>query len=479
MPHLDCSDDDDSDIYVVQDGKADKLNALVNIVSYTLASREPLLSIIKKQKFKVVIVDECHYLKSGESQRTKKLCPLITNADRAILLSGTASPSRPIELYTQFKSISSSKGLKKVDYGMRYCDLKQNGFGSDYSGASHLSELNLLLSTVMIRRLKSDVLSDLPPKKRSAVYIQADANQLNEIKQLKSKSGDGSKYIAAVRNSNTAEIYKTTGIAKLNSIKKYVKDMLRDGHKFLIFAHHTHVLDGIEEVVRKCKKEYIRIDGSTPKDERLERTNHFRTTPECLVAILSITAAGTGLTFTPCSTILFAELHWTPGILAQAEDRCHRIGQTSFVDIRYLLAKGTADDTIWPMIKSKLDVVGQALDDDLQQGKKQFGSGTMSSSVFLAGQTTLQFEKKTESEQSEDTVESEGELDFSILDVNKTTPTVEDVSVSTSTTKVETTKSSGKKRSSPSPSAGTKKRRKTDKDITQKNTLLSYFAAKK
>ncbi|MDP2436417.1 MAG: C-terminal helicase domain-containing protein, partial [archaeon] len=84
--------------------------------------------------------------------------------------------------------------------------------------------------------------------------------------------------------------------------------------------------------------------------------------PRCRVAILSITAAGTGLNFQTASLVIFAELSWTPGALLQAEDRAHRIGQTATVNVQYLFAPGTLDELMWPLIFKKLSVLDRALD---------------------------------------------------------------------------------------------------------------------
>eukprot|EP01126_Amoeba_proteus_P050619 TRINITY_DN599_c0_g1_i15.p1 TRINITY_DN599_c0_g1~~TRINITY_DN599_c0_g1_i15.p1 ORF type:complete len:249 (+),score=71.85 TRINITY_DN599_c0_g1_i15:428-1174(+) len=90
----------------------------------------------------------------------------------------------------------------------------------------------------------------------------------------------------------------------------------------------------------------------------------FQEDLDCKVALLSLMAAGVGLTLTSASLVIFAEMYWSPGVLVQAEDRCHRIGQeASSVDIRYLVAKNTIDDRIWEMLEKKLQVVGNALDD--------------------------------------------------------------------------------------------------------------------
>jgi SWI/SNF-related matrix-associated actin-dependent regulator 1 of chromatin subfamily A len=110
-----------------------------------------------------------------------------------------------------------------------------------------------------------------------------------------------------------------------------------------VFAHHKNVLDGIEKFIRGASDlpGYIRIDGSTPVDQRQEYVNQFQHDDDCRVALLSITAAGMGITLHAAAHVVFAELHWTPAYLAQAEDRVHRIGQRSHCLIHYVLARNT------------------------------------------------------------------------------------------------------------------------------------------
>lgn len=137
-----------------------------------------------------------------------------------------------------------------------------------------------------------------------------------------------------------------------------------DSCKFLIFAHHQEVLNGIEEEILKQKVGYIRIDGSVMTEKRQKLVNKFQTDDSCLVAILSITACATGLTLTKASTVVFAEMHFTPAIMIQAEDRAHRIGQeNNCVNVHYLYGSGTVDEIIFPKLREKFAVVTTTLDD--------------------------------------------------------------------------------------------------------------------
>ncbi|KAB7502383.1 SWI/SNF-related matrix-associated actin-dependent regulator of chromatin subfamily A-like protein 1 [Armadillidium nasatum] len=143
-------------------------------------------------------------------------------------------------------------------------------------------------------------------------------------------------------------------------LSEYVKELLTEGNKkFLVFAHHRIMLNSISETCEEQKVHYIRIDGSTNSESRQKLVDHFQTDPNTRVAVLSITAASSGITLTAAQLVVFAELYWNPGLLIQAEDRAHRIGQVDSVLVQYLVAKGTADDFIWPLVQSKLNILNK------------------------------------------------------------------------------------------------------------------------
>ena len=104
---------------------------------------------------------------------------------------------------------------------------------------------------------------------------------------------------------------------------------------------------------------YIRIDGSTSPKERQAQIKQFQTDPNFRIAILGISAAGVAVTLTASSTVWFAELFWTPALMIQAEDRCHRIGQNSRVHCLYFVASGTLDDPLWRLLEKKFRDLGE------------------------------------------------------------------------------------------------------------------------
>lgn len=348
-------------INVVVKAKDNMRSGLVNIVSYDLLNRmdKPQLA----NPFNVLIMDESHFLKNIKTARCKAALPLLKAAKRVILLSGTPAMSRPSELYTQILAVRPTLFPRFHEFGMRYCNAKQMTWGWDYSGSSNLGELKLLLEEcLMLRRLKSEVLSQLPSKQRKVVTVTIDG--VNG--RIKAALSVAAKELAQTQHSKIKEkeallvYYNHTAEAKTQAIMEYIMDMLECGReKFLVFAHHKLVLDHITNELGNKNIRYIRIDGATPSAERQQLCEEFQYSSKSCVAVLSITAANMGLTLHSAALVVFAELFWNPGVLIQAEDRVHRIGQTTSVDIHYLVAKGTADDHLWPMIQKKMNVLEQ------------------------------------------------------------------------------------------------------------------------
>ncbi|XP_062862547.1 SWI/SNF-related matrix-associated actin-dependent regulator of chromatin subfamily A-like protein 1 isoform X2 [Trichomycterus rosablanca] len=287
-------------INVVVTGKDRLRSGLVNIISYDLLSKTGKQD--GAAQFGVLIMDESHFLKNSKTARCRAALPLLKAAKRVILLSGTPAMSRPAELYTQIQAVRPTLFPRFHDFGVRYCDAKQLPWGWDYSGSSNLAELKLLLEEcLMLRRLKSDVLSQLPAKQRKVVTVTTDGINSRTKAALTAAAKELAKGCRNKMQEKEALLvfFNHTAEAKIRAIMEYISDMLECGRdKFLVFAHHKRVLDSIsKELADK--------------------------------------------------------------ILIQAEDRVHRIGQTRCVEIHYLVAKGTADDYLWPMIQEKMNVLEQ------------------------------------------------------------------------------------------------------------------------
>ncbi|NXS88421.1 SMAL1 protein, partial [Erpornis zantholeuca] len=346
---------------VIVSGKDSLTGSLINIISFDLLSR---MDKQLNSTFQVVIVDESHFLKNTKTARCQAAIPLLKADKRVILLSGTPAMSRPAELYTQIAAVQPTFFPQFHSFGLRYCDARKMPWGWDYSGSSNLTELKILLEeSIMIRRLKSDVLSQLPAKQRKMVVVAPEGISAKTKAVLAAEAKKMAKGYESKQQEKEALLvfFSRTAEAKIRSVVEYILELLESGkNKFLVFAHHKIMLDAIVAELKKKHVEHIRIDGSTSSAERQSLCQMFQFSEKQAVAVLSLTAANMGLTLSAADLVVFAELFWNPGILIQAEDRAHRIGQTSSVNVHYLVAKGTADDYLWPMIQEKIKVLGEA-----------------------------------------------------------------------------------------------------------------------
>lgn len=343
---------------------------LINIVSYELI-HSLKDSLFQKHNFDVIICDESHYLKSLDSLRSLAVVPLLKKAKRRILLTGTPALSRPCELYPQMDALGIPIFSKFKDFGLRYCKAFQGPHGWDYSGSSNLHELHAILrKTIMIRRMKNDVLTELPAKNRSLVYIEPKEEIVKEIQANLGKVGEKKNWKKDMKEDSTMTmLFQKTSSAKLDATETYLSNLLEnEDRKMLIFAYHLEMMDRISELLTEQDVPFIRIDGNTPVKTRSTLTDQFSKQPRFRVAILSVTCASSGINMVAASLVIFTELYWTPGVLLQAEDRTHRIGQkASHIDIHYLIARGTLDDIMWPLIEKKMKVVGETLN-----GQKEY-----------------------------------------------------------------------------------------------------------
>tara|TARA_B110000977_G_C11084936_1_gene494330 strand:+ start:1106 stop:2779 length:1674 start_codon:yes stop_codon:yes gene_type:complete len=326
--------------------------------------------------FEVVVCDESHYVKSRKTKRTKALNPVVRAARQALLITGTPALNRPIELFSQLHMLRPIYVKNYTSYAARYCNGKATPFGYDDRGSSNVHELNWILKRgFMIRRLKRDVLTQLPPKTRHTVWLEMTTKQLVDVREgfrqwqklnstiYKLPSGSEQQRLQMFERQKTiSQLFRTTAVAKCEAIVNWVLDALAEGRSFIFFAYHRVVLDAVEAAVQAADISFMRIDGSTPAHVRQANVENFQTDTTIRIAILSLMAAGTGVTLTRVSECVFGELYWVPGVMIQAEDRVHRISQQHRVDIKYLLGTETLDTYVHPSLCKKLATLDTVVD---------------------------------------------------------------------------------------------------------------------
>jgi len=344
------------EVQVLMNGKQlpDTAARLV-VVSYELLVRHPELHVRPDgEHFQVVIVDESQYIKSARTGRSRAVLQICERARRCVLISGTPILNRTSELYTQLQAIfpDVSQNLSYADFCSRY----GNGNGNR-------PELHAFLTTaVLTRRLKRDVLRELPQKVRQRITLEPeklDAVRMAEVKQHLA-DGQVADEMACVNSLRPEQLpavmraFRAAAEAKIQCVILYMEHLLADSEvKMLLFAHHHVMLDALEQRLRGLRTDHVRIDGRTPQCARPELVKRFQSDKDVRVALLSITACGQGLTLTAARLVVFAELHWVPGLMLQAEDRAHRIGQRMHVDVRYCIAEGTLDERMFELLNRK------------------------------------------------------------------------------------------------------------------------------
>ena len=351
---------------------SESLDSQVCVVSYDMLSTLD----IQPGLFETVVLDESHYVKSRKTKRTKSTTPIVHSATNALLITGTPALNRPIELFSQLYMLRPSYVKNYTSYAKRYCAGKPTPHGYDDRGSSNSHELHWVLKKgFMVRRLKRDVLKQLPPKTRHTVWLKMNASTLTDVEsgfrewrelnrtiyRLKSGSEEQRRQIFE-RRRIISETWRATATAKCDAVARWVLQALQEGRSFIFFAYHKIVLDAVEDAVSSSGFEYMRIDGSTSAKARNDNVEAFQADGNMRIAILSLMAAGTGLTLTRVAECVFGELYWVPGCMIQAEDRVHRISQTRRVDIRYLLGADTLDTYVHPALCKKLATLDTVVD---------------------------------------------------------------------------------------------------------------------
>ncbi|MCC7515570.1 MAG: DEAD/DEAH box helicase [Bacteroidia bacterium] len=369
----------------ILNGKESARQAQVYIINYDILSKHKWIA---EENWDIVICDESHYLKNPKAIRTKSALEILKKAKKKIMLTGTPILNRPIELQTVLAALGCDFAKNWFGYAKRYCGAYKSRFGWDVSGASNLEELQeKLRSSVMIRRLKKDVLLDLPAKTRQIIEIpQGGFSSVlkNEAKIMKSydekkkvlaelkkqaeeqkDNADFKNKIESLRNAislDFAEISRVrheTALAKTEFTIEYINDMLESRDKVILFAHHIDVIDKLSSAFPDIS---VKFTGEMTAEDKQKSVDKFQNDANCKIFIGSIMAAGVGITLTAANTVVFHELEWTPSAISQAEDRAHRIGQKENVLVQHLVIDGSIDSMLAKKIKSKQEIIEKALD---------------------------------------------------------------------------------------------------------------------
>eukprot|EP00835_Amoeboradix_gromovi_P006155 NODE_674_length_5333_cov_0.595338.p1 type:complete len:689 gc:universal NODE_674_length_5333_cov_0.595338:4102-2036(-) len=345
------------------------------------------------KKFKFGILDEAHSVKNNGTIRYKGMKVILRHCEYTILISGTPITGKIEELFTQLNICRPDYIKDKNQFATRYAYVREfrnpAGYSTKiYTGSKNEDELYYVLRDVMIRRTKDDLL-ELEAKNRTCVIREIDPLLLQTcttiLDQMKSKSKKQSEDEVikdAMANKGDLnklwlQLYRATSLAKVQFVKDYLQELIEVYNEcndfpvegvtcpvngILFFCHHQAMLREIESFCQFLNTDYILIDGDTKTDKRQALVDKFQNDSTIPIALLSIKACNTGLTLTKASHVVFGEMTWSWSDMAQAEDRCHRIGQLNQVESIVLIGKGTIDKQLWNLLNRKQNIVSQCMD---------------------------------------------------------------------------------------------------------------------
>lgn len=344
-----------------------------------------------ERPFNIAIVDESHYIKNQKTKRYKAVKAIVSNTERKVFMTGTPIPNRPKEGFAIFNLLDPQAFNNYWRYAAKFCDGHKNRFGYDDTGSSNLGELQTILrESFMIRRLKKDVLSELPDKVRQVItlptnglvnMVKAEERKVKEWEaafaaaqsriDALAENKDSAEYAKAVQALNSmvkvaftemSQVRHETSIAKVPYVADHIKEMMNELDKVVVFSHHRDVADALEEALADFNP--VKHIGGINDTKRDANVQAFQNDPSVRVFIGNIQAAGVGITLTAASTVVFAEMDWVPSNMTQAEDRLHRMGQDDSVLVQHVVVDGSLDAKMAAILVAKQKVIDQALDDE-------------------------------------------------------------------------------------------------------------------
>lgn len=359
---------------VIIDSKTD-LNDIdpsveVRVINFELLKK--FLPQLLKTRFDCLVGDEAHLLKSPSAIRTKAFRRLSQVVSSVVLLTGTPLLSRPVELFSLLNIIDSKNWDNYYEYTRRYCGGHQGYWGYDASGATNIEELSQKIKRYFLRRLKKDVLSELPPKNRIMLPVELDREAAKRYDEAEASLATYLKKYSGKQPREIAKTLQAEKLAQLNVLRmlttegkiptaiELIDSIIDAGEKVIVFSSFIEPLRKLNE---HYKGEAVVITGETDMEERSASVDAFQNDPKVKVFLGGIKSAGVGLTLTAASNVVFLDFSWNPADHNQGEDRIHRPGQTATsVNIYQLYAEGTIDEKMQKLLDKKQKIFDRLIE---------------------------------------------------------------------------------------------------------------------
>lgn len=379
-------------------GKNDLDNALntliyhkgIKIISYDMMAN--MFSKFKKGTtvrniFNTVLMDESHFLKDASTKRYRNISGPVKRSNQVFLLTGTPSPNRNKELFTQFSLLHPHDFYDYRVFTNRYCDGHLDKFKHyDDRGASNVAELSYLMTKMVIRMRREDYIEDLPDVFRTKVIVKS--KTVSKLFMKKKK-----KFIEELGNIDSdenakfkvqalaSEMFRDTAIIKIQPVLEYMSSYVNsmDLEKTILFCKHQTMVKAIEEFFEQngWSGKYITISGQTDMKHRPDLIARFRDPDnDCMFALLTVGSCATGLNITPIRRMIFLELDWSPSTLDQCECRIRRIGGANKLQYSYIICDNTLDEMVFNKLARKTALTNEVVDGGKSYGDFEFENNT-------------------------------------------------------------------------------------------------------
>ena len=349
------------------------------ITSYPILRRD--IALYQEREFAYCFIDEAQHIKNPRTMSARSVKKI--NAEHKFALTGTPIENALMELWSIFDFIMPGYLYSAHEFRNRYeTPLVKDG------DAMTANSFRARIKPFMMRRMKQDVLQELPEKIEDTIYAELTNEQKdmysaylavakNQTEALLNEGGQGRmKILSLIMRLRQIcchpvlfdENYdKDSG--KLNLLMELIVNATDAGHRILVFSQFTSMLEIIKKRLKDVGIDYFYLDGQTPSYERASLADRFNG-GERDVFLISLKAGGVGLNLTGADTVIHYDPWWNPAVMDQASDRAYRIGQTKAVQVIRLAAKGTIEEKIIKLQESKRRMA----DDIVRVNTDTFGS---------------------------------------------------------------------------------------------------------
>ncbi|XXG40563.1 hypothetical protein AAC387_Pa01g1247 [Persea americana] len=387
-------------IFPAKESKQKRIKFDVLLTSYEMINMDT--SSLKSMKWQCMIVDEGHRLKNKDSKLFMSLKDFSTK--HRVLLTGTPLQNNLDELFMLMHFLDAGKFSSLEEFQQEFKDISQE---------EQIARLHKMLAPHLLRRVKKDVMKDLPPKKELILRVELSSLQKEYYKAILTRNYQilarrGGPQISLINvvmelRKLCCHAYMLEGVepeiedakeayrhlldssGKLHLLDKLMVKLKEQGHRVLIYTQFQHMLDLLEDYLSYKKWNYERVDGKVSGVERqirIDRFNAKNSTRFCF--LLSTRAGGLGINLATADTVIIYDSDWNPHADLQAMARAHRLGQTNKVMIYRLITRGTIEERMMQLTKKKMIlehlVVGrlkaqtinqEELDDIIRYGSKE------------------------------------------------------------------------------------------------------------